>query len=95
MHQGTRRVPSLSGLYWPNAGEPLAVTGMSRDPSQPLPQPVYQPRSSSAAAYPHPERRHGDAGVLVQQRDEPVDVVALERVHVPGQQIPVRLGELR
>ena len=93
MHQGTSRVPSSSGLYWPNAGEPLAVTGTSLDPSQPLPKPMYQPRSSLPAAQPHLERRHRDAGVLVQQRDQPVDVVALERVHVAGQQIPLRLRE--
>src|ERR1700733_6503796 len=100
MHQGTSRVPSPAGLYWPNAGEPLAVTGTIREPSQPPPQPVYQPRSSSRPRIhisngASEGRRRGAAGVRGRRRREPVEVVTLERVHVAGQQVPVRILELR
>ena len=31
--------PPSCGRYWPNAGEPFATVGSSRDPRQPIPHP--------------------------------------------------------
>jgi hypothetical protein len=43
--QGSKPPPG-AGLYCPNAGEPLAVVGIRREPSQPMPGPRHQRRMS-------------------------------------------------
>ena len=89
-HGSGRRRPL--GRYWANAGRavrPWPAPGAS--PRQPMPVPRHQRADVVGAAQPQLVRRHGQGGVLVQQRGERVHVVALEGVDVAGQQRALRL----
>ncbi len=82
--------PAGSGLYWPKAGQPLADVASSREPRQALgPGSTIHRPMFVRALEPHRERRHRLHGVLVQQRDQPLDVVALEGVDVALEQLGV------
>ena len=81
--------PAGSGRYWPKAGQPLAEVGTRREPRQPLGPGSSIQRPMSSAPDPHGERRHRLHGVVVQQRHQPLDVVALEGVHVAFEQLGV------
>ena len=81
--------------YCPHAGEPLAPsTAISRDPLHSAPGPVSQPDDAGLALQPQVVRRHRQHGVVVEQRGQRLDVVALERVGVLGGQrrLVVRAG---
>ena len=84
------RPPAGSGLYWPKATEPFASVAISRDPRQPAPGPCHHSRISSRSAQPHRPRRHRLGGVRSDERRQLLDVVALEGIHVPGQQLALR-----
>ena len=88
--QGSKLPPGPLGRYWPKAGRPLALVGMSREPRQPWPMPRMPRRDVLGAAQPEVVRRHRERRVLVQQRDERVHVVVLEGRDVAVEQLRAR-----
>ena len=78
--------PCSSGRYEPNAAQPLAAVATSREPRQPCRRADKQPADLVRALQPEVVRRHRHDGVVAEERDERLDVVALEGVDVaaPG-----------
>ena len=69
-----------AGRYCANAGVPHAAVGTSREPRQPRRGRAATRAIDVVPLQPQRVRRHRQRRVLVQQRGERVDVVALERV---------------
>ena len=89
-HQASWRVPSAEGLYWAYPGWPLTSTGVRRE-SRALRRLGREPEPAGLLRPLQPERkgRHGEGGVLVEQRHQGLDVVAEEGVLVAVEQGPV------
>ena len=80
--------PAGSGLYWAQAGKPLtSQAGTMIESRQALGDGSCIQRMMSGAPDPEGIRRHRHQRVVVQQRDQLVHVVPLERVHVLGEQL--------
>ena len=74
-------------------GEPLASTGKSREPMQPMPGPRHQRPDVVVRLEPQLVRRHGPVRVLLEERGERVHVVSLEGVDVAREQLArLRVG---
>ena len=81
--------PPGAGLYWANAGDPLAMTGTRREPRQPMPGAEAPAADVEVGLQPQLVGRHRPGGILVQQRGQCVHVVLLEGGDVAIQQCPL------
>ena len=80
--------------YWASAGDPLARHG--DEPGAPAHHALPVPPAGDVgrALQPQRARRHRQRGVLTEQADELLHVVALEGVDVAGEERPLGLGDL-